>query len=98
MGDDRIKAYFDRIGLGYLAFAYSGEMELGEIFAHMQFHNPTTYYILGGASPVGNHSVVCLGNKIVHDPAGREPGEQIIGPMDDGFYWVNIIGASVAQV
>lgn len=48
---------------------------------------PNAYYILSGESRTGvNHSVVACGAEIVWDPSPNDAG--IVGPCDDGFYWV----------
>ncbi|WP_414461778.1 hypothetical protein [Hyphomicrobium sp. DY-1] len=44
-------------------------------------------YLLGGKSRTGvNHTVVCQGGRIAHDPSPRDAG--IVAPCDDGFYWL----------
>lgn len=49
------------------------------------------YYLLSGTSKNQcGHVVICQGNKIVWDPALDDSG--IIGPMDDGNYWIELIG------
>lgn len=51
-----------------------------------------TYYLLGGMSRTGvNHTVVCLEDKIVCDPSLTDAG--IIGPCDDGYYWLTFFGS-----
>lgn len=52
--------------------------------------NPDAVYILGGMSKNGtNHSVVGKGGEIIWDPAIDDSG--IVGPMDDGYFWVSYI-------
>ena len=49
-------------------------------------------YLLGGKSRHGlNHSVVCVGRVIAHDPSNTNAG--IVGPFDDGFYWLTFFGS-----
>jgi hypothetical protein len=44
--------------------------------------------ILGGQSSLGcNHSVVIMDGEIVSDPSGNG----IVGPCDDGYFWVEVI-------
>ena len=60
----------------------------------MGFNNPDLYYMLTAGAEVGNHVVVCKGDKIVHDPAvqGGEEGDTIlVGPCDNGFYFVEFL-------
>ena len=79
----------------YLQFAFSGTANpLSSLLAYMAAQNPDTYYILSGASPISGHSVVCLNDKIVHDPAGRPEGQQIVGPDVDGLYIIDVFGVA----
>lgn len=54
-------------------------------------------FLLGGRSRTGvNHTVVCHGGKIAHDPSPTKAG--IIGPCDDGFYWVTFfVSAAICR-
>lgn len=55
--------------------------------------NPDVYYLLTGQSKNGcNHVVICLNDKIIHDPSLDDSG--IIGPCDgdkDGWYWIDYL-------
>lgn len=54
--------------------------------------SPHASYILGGRSQRGfDHSVVCRGGKIIHDPyiGGPDDGA-VVGPCSDGVYWVEL--------
>jgi hypothetical protein len=43
-----------------------------------------------------NHTVVCRGGRIEWDPSMDDAG--IVGPCDDGFYWVTwLIPAALAS-
>lgn len=58
--------------------------------------NPGVPYILGGTSRHRvDHSVVCLDDRIVHDPSRDEDGTAagIVGPCADGWYWITFFGA-----
>lgn len=87
---------------GYTAIsvAFPGESALDQIFLAVKNANiqqPNLCYILGGESKTGvNHSVVCMAGpcEIVCDPS--QDGAGIIGPCDDGFYWVTFIGSAAA--
>jgi hypothetical protein len=60
--------------------------------AAANYRTPGMLYLLGGKSRNGTgHSVVCQGEKIIHDPSRDNSG--IVGPMDDGFYWVTFFGS-----
>ena len=83
----RVRGWLADRGIVYATMAFEGSpLEAMGICA------PDTYYILGGASPIGNHAVVAINDEIVHDPAGRPPGKQIVGPLSNGHYEVDIIG------
>lgn len=62
--------------------------DLGDILRTVEALNGSDLvYLLAGRSRTGcNHSVVCRGGDIVHDPNPQKPG--IIGPCDDGWYWL----------
>lgn len=66
------------------------QADLDQVLAHIASVNPDQYYLLGGTSRSGcGHSVVGLGGEIVWDPSLDDSG--IVGPMDDGFYWVSYL-------
>lgn len=81
-------------GLMTVNILFSGEVPLQEVLQTIKFCNPTSrpVFILGGRSRNGvNHSVVCRDGAIACDPGQDDPG--IVGPCDDGFYWVTFFGA-----
>jgi hypothetical protein len=51
--------------------------------------NPGVYFLFSGHSGVANHQVIAANGRIVHDPSSGKGG--IIGPCDDGYYWVNLL-------
>lgn len=75
-------------GITKFLVAYSFET-LTELLEYMGQWFPNLYYILGGTSRNNiNHSVIGLGGCIDWDPAIDDSG--IIGPMDDGYFWVTV--------
>jgi hypothetical protein len=59
------------------------------------YRTPGLLYLLGGKSRLGTgHTVVCQGGAIIHDPSLDDTG--IIGPMDDGFFWITFFGSAQA--
>lgn len=65
--------------------------DVGPVFELMGECNPGALYLLTGQSPRGfNHVVVCRGGKLAHDPS--QEGGGLVGPCDDGAFWVEIIG------
>ncbi len=66
--------------------------EIDQILVVGKLSSCGTYYLLGGQSKTGvNHTVVCNGDKIVYDPSINDSG--IIGPCDDGYYWLTFFGS-----
>lgn len=79
-------------GLGFIE--YPMNCELGDLLRSVAAINPGTYYVLSGTSSNGTgHSVIACDDEIVHDPAQDSSG--IVGPMDDGFYWVSFLIPSI---
>lgn len=73
------------------------ERNIEQVLALMAARNTGVYYLLGGRSRTSvNHTVVCLDDKIVHDPSLTDSG--IIGPCDSGFLEVTLFVAFVATV
>lgn len=62
-----------------------------EDLLHMMGHlNPLPRYLLGGTSATGvSHTVVGRGGKLERDPSQDDAG--IIGPCDDGYFWITWI-------
>lgn len=57
------------------------------LFECQKITNPGAFYLLGGTSKTGvNHTVIGFEDKIVHDPSISQSG--IVGPCDDGYFWV----------
>lgn len=80
-------------GLVQITAIYAGELQ--DVLYSVSQLNPDTYCILGGTSRTGcGHSVVAFNGEIVHDPSLTDAG--IVGPMDDGYYWVTFFGAAIA--
>lgn len=79
------------IGVVPINVAFAGETPLADVLATMAASNAGVPFILGGTSRNGTgHSVVALDGDIVCDPALDESG--IVGPMDDGMWWVTFAG------
>jgi hypothetical protein len=85
---DVAKEWLKSKGYGYWEFAFKSTLE--NILNSVQANAPDTYYILAGNSSNNiGHSVICLNDKIIHDPSIDNSG--IIGPMDDGYYWIAVL-------
>jgi hypothetical protein len=84
-GRRRTAAYLATQGLASIEYAMTGDLR--DVLRSVGGINPGLHYLLGGMSRTGvNHSVVCCDDAIVWDPSITDAG--IIGPMDDGFYWI----------
>ena len=82
--------FLSQHGLSKLTIAFNGSDGLEPVLAHMGQLNANRYYLLTGESKNGtNHVVICLGGKIIWDPAIDNSG--IVGPATDGFFWLNFL-------
>lgn len=82
-------------GLVPISISINQDIALDDVLSFVERINPGIVFVLGGTSRTGcNHSVVCTNGKIAHDPGLDDPG--IVGPCDDGFYWLTFFGAIVA--
>lgn len=91
---DRIEAWLNARGICTIHVLFPGDMRLNDLLYTVEACNPRSrpVFILGGTSRTGvNHSVVCCDGEIACDPSQNDSG--IIGPCDDGFYWVTFFGA-----
>lgn len=83
------KAWLKSIGYA-LASMYYKDCSLDELLNYVGHFNSDVYWLLTGCSKNGtNHVVICLGDKIVWDPAIDNSG--IVGPTDEGFFYVEFI-------
>lgn len=82
---------------GIAMFDVPYDSSLDDLLRVQSVLNANVYYLLSGESRRGvNHTVVCRGGEIVHDPAGDSG---IIGPCidretpehDRKFYWVQVV-------
>ena len=92
----RVDLFLMPMGMIRLAIPYTVDPRLT-----MSLVNPGVYYIYSGETRSGTgHSVVCRGDKIVHDPSPLPL--DIVGPLRDededqeSYYWVELLGSSVA--
>ncbi len=76
--------------VGYRTVVVPYDCALDQLMASVGQQNGGAYYLLGGMSRTGvNHTVICCGNEIAHDPSIDDAG--IVGPCDDGYYWVTFL-------
>lgn len=94
---DRVEAWLNARGIATVNILFPGEVPLREVLNTVAATNSRgrPVFILGGESRNGvNHSVVCCDGEIVCDPSLDDSG--IIGPCDDGYYWLTFFGAMAA--
>jgi hypothetical protein len=94
---DRAEAWLNARGIATINILYPGETPIDEMLSTVAACNPRgkPVFILGGESRNGvNHSVACCDGEIVCDPSQDDSG--IIGPCDDGFYWLTFFGTLAA--
>ena len=89
-----IKDFLSTLGLVEVAIANPVE-DYADILQTMAFLSPGVAFILSGESRSGcGHSVVCIDGGIFHDPSGTG----IIGPMEDGYYWVTLFSPKPGEL
>ena len=88
-----VEKWLNKRGLCQIITIYPGETPLKDILHAVGHNNPGICFLLSGESATGcNHSVVACDGEIVCDPSLDDSG--IIGPCDDGFYWVVFFGST----
>lgn len=89
---DRMRAFLDSQDCSLIQIPFVGTMSLEQLLDYVG-SIPVSggmHWCLMGTSATGcNHVVICKGNEIVHDPSITQSG--IVGPADDGFWWVEWI-------
>ena len=84
---DEVKKFLATQGLAQVSVAYDCPLE--QLQHVMGVMNPDIRYLLGGTSANDvNHTVVGRGSRIEWDPSMDDSG--IVGPCDDGYFWVTL--------
>lgn len=84
----RVDDYLKTQGLSSVNVLYHSTLD--QLLASQGNINKNAYYMLSGTSSNGTgHVVICKGGEIYWDPAIDDSG--IVGPGDDGFYWVTYL-------
>ena len=82
-------------GLGLFSLVYEGG-KVRHVLRTVGRMNPGLPYLLMGTSRTGvNHNVICQDDQIIWDPSLSDSG--IIGPADDGYFWVNMLTVRPVQ-
>jgi len=97
---DQMRAWLkENHGLDHISFPFQSQ-SLDDMLQWMKEMIGDTPCILLGRSKRSNHCVLVCDGVIVHDPNPEIPAGQhsIIGPADDGFWWVEVlVHCSAAQ-
>lgn len=91
---DLYETWLNERGICTISIVFHGDTSLSDILGTVALVNQRSrpVFILGGQSRSGcNHSVICCDGEIVCDPSQTDSG--IIGPCDDGYYWLTFFGA-----
>lgn len=84
----RTDEYLATVGLCQAMVAYSCSLE--DVLTSLKNCSPGVHVLLGGESKTGcGHTVIACDGEIVWDPSLTDSG--IVGPMEDGFYWVTFL-------
>ena len=85
---ERLDEFLGRFGYGRAKFYYAGECD--EVLDTIGVLNPAVWHTFSGTSRNNvNHVVLARDGKILHDPS--LDGSGIIGPMNNGFYLVEML-------
>lgn len=95
---NEVEKWLNERGITQINMIFDGSLSVEMVLQSVKNINQSSSgfcYILGGESATGvNHSVVCCDGAIVCDPSLDDAG--IVGPCDDGFYWVTFFGSTQA--
>lgn len=86
---DRIRDWLALHRLAPFWVHYDPELTLAEILEMMGILNRNALYILYGNTGIGDHVVVCRGDKVIHNPMWA--GSPLTGPGSHGFWTVLVI-------
>lgn len=93
---ERVRQFLQTKQLGLFSIPFQN-CPLEDILRMMDTNNPCVIYMLSGMSPRGvNHVVVCKGGEIIHDP--HPSNDRLVGPCDDGHWWVDCITPTLVDV
>lgn len=90
-----VEAWLNERGVTQISMIFPGSLKPHAVIRSVMNVNsqrPGVVFLLGGESANGvNHTVVCCDGRIACDPSQNDAG--IVGPCDDGYYWVTFFGA-----
>lgn len=86
----RMTAYLKPLGLLPFVVAYPGELPWQEVIQAVGTANAEVPWLFfHGTESGGDHVVLCVGEKLVHDPAWYK--SPIKGPNSSGVYFVMVL-------
>ena len=88
----RVDDFLAGFNLAVFDMPFPGDLTLKQVLDFMgtRIRDRKLVFLLGGLSPrLTNHTVVCQGDELVHDPHPDAGG--LIGPCTDGFWWVTTL-------
>jgi hypothetical protein len=87
-----IREFLNKYGYTLVDIPFGVE-HLQDILTAQAVRAPDALYLLQGSSARGcGHVVVCLGGEIICDTALTDStGPALIGPSEDGYFWVSYI-------
>lgn len=87
---DLIREFLQKRNLAIWSIPFDGGISLVDLLYSVAKSNPGIFYQLSGTSKNGtDHVVICLGDRIVWDPAIDKSG--IVGPETNGYWWISIL-------
>lgn len=89
---ERLETYWNKQGYATASMCLTEDVPF--IMEMMQHLNPNIYYLLGCASPIADHLVVCRGDQVVCDPgfsATDPPSVENLKAGSGGYVWVTFL-------
>lgn len=92
--DCPVRPWLAERGMFQVSQPYDGKFPIDQLLQDLNIIYPEMFFILGCASKSGTgHSLVAGEGRILHDPS--IDGSGCVGPMEDGFWWITIIGGKL---
>jgi len=84
------ETFLNSIGFTEFSVPFDSSFKLDDVLTTIGFYNPTMEYMISGYSDRDvNHTVLCRGTAMIHDP--HPDNTFIIGPCDDHRWWVTTL-------
>lgn len=87
---NRVEAFLQTYGLCLFSISIKSEDFDDFLINQSKVINDKTVFVVFGLSPRHiNHAVIYKGGEMIHDP--HPDGGGLIGPCNDGFYWIQVL-------